>query len=108
MQLSSLTRCPAYGLGYSLPMVKGMSETPATFNVKLIKRSIRLAGHPTSLSLEEEFWDVLEAAAEAKSLPLAHLLNRLDQDRDGPLASAARVYALRLLIEEVEHLRGGA
>jgi len=83
-----------------------MSDTPATFNAKLHKRSVRLAGHPTSLSLEEEFWEVLEAAAEADEVPLAQLLNRIDQERDGPLASAARVYAVRRLLEEVEHLRG--
>ena len=82
-----------------------MSEQPVSFNLKLQKRSVRLAGHSTSLSLEEEFWDVLEAAAEADQVPLARLLNLIDQDRDGPLASAARVYALRRLLEEVEHLR---
>lgn len=85
-----------------------MSETPASFNPKLLKRSVRLAGHPTSISLEEEFWDVLEAAAEADSVPLPQLLNSIDAERDGPLASAARVYALRRVLEEVEHLRGGA
>ena len=85
-----------------------MSETPASFNPKLLKRSVRLAGHPTSISLEEEFWDVLEAAAEADGVPLPQLLNLIDAERDGPLASAARVYALRRVLEEVEHLRGGA
>lgn len=87
-----------------------MSETPAAFNphlskAKLLKRSVRLAGHPTSLSLEEEFWDILEAAADADGVALAQLLNRIDAERDGPLASAARVYAVRRLTEEVEHLR---
>ena len=90
-----------------------MSETPAAFNphplkAKLIKRSVRLAGHPTSISLEEEFWEILEAAAEADGIPLAQLLNHIDAERDGPLASAARVYAVRRLTEEVEHLREGA
>lgn len=85
-----------------------MSEQPSSFNLKLQKRSVRLAGHPTSLSLEEEFWDVLEAAAEADGVPLARLLNQIDQERDGPLASSARVYAIRRLLEEVEHLRGAA
>ena len=82
-----------------------MSEQPASFNLKLLKRSVRLAGHPTSISLEEEFWDVLEAAAEIDGLSLARLLNHIDQNREGPLASAARVYAIRRLLEEVKHLR---
>ena len=85
-----------------------MSEQPSSFNLKLQKRSVRLAGHPTSLSLEEEFWDILEAAADADGLSLAQLLNRIDADRDGPLASAARVYAVRRLREEIEHLREDA
>lgn len=85
-----------------------MSDGPATFNVKLQKRSVRLAGHPTSISLEEEFWDILEAAADADEISLAQLLNQIDHEREGPLASAARVYAVRRLLEEVEHLRGGA
>ncbi len=83
-----------------------MSEAPAPFNAKLVKRSVRLAGHATSLSLEEEFWEVLEAAAKADAKPLSHLLNAIDRDRTGPLASAARVYALQRLLEEIEHLRG--
>ena len=82
-----------------------MSEQPASFNLKLLKRSVRLAGHPTSISLEEEFWDVLEAAAEIDGLSLARLLNHIDQNREGPLASAARVYAIRRLLEEGKHLR---
>ncbi|MGB0717692.1 MAG: ribbon-helix-helix domain-containing protein [Alphaproteobacteria bacterium] len=82
-----------------------MSEVPRSFNVKLLKRSVRLAGHPTSLSLEEDFWDILEAAAEADDISLAQLLNDIDQKRDGPMASASRVFALRRLLEEVEHLR---
>ena len=82
-----------------------MSETPPSFNPKLLKRSVRLAGHPTSLSLEEEFWDILEAAADADEISLAQLLSTIDAERDGPLASAARVYAVRRLTQEVEHLR---
>ena len=41
-------------------------------------------------------------------LSLAQLLNQIDAVRIGPLASAARVYAVRRPTEEVEHLRKGA
>ncbi|MBI1407875.1 MAG: hypothetical protein GC145_17310 [Caulobacter sp.] len=62
----------------------------------LIKRSVSLAGHATSLALEPEFWAVLEAAAAAQGLTMARLIGRIDESRaDRPLASACRVYALK-------------
>lgn len=62
----------------------------------LIKRSVSLAGHATSLALEPEFWAALETAAAARGLTLARLIARIDDARaDRPLASACRVYALK-------------
>lgn len=59
----------------------------------LVKRSVNLAGHATSLALEPEFWTVLEAMAEGASL--ARLINEIDRGRaERPLASACRVAAL--------------
>jgi len=61
----------------------------------LRKRSIQLSRHATSLALEPEFWDVLEAMARADRLSLAALIGRIDAERgDRPLASACRVAAL--------------
>ena len=59
------------------------------------KRSVTLAGHRTSLSLETEFWQALKAAARAEGLSLNALIARIDQDRAGNLSSAVRVYLLR-------------
>jgi predicted DNA-binding ribbon-helix-helix protein len=60
----------------------------------LVKRSVNLAGHATSLALEPEFWAVLERMAEGGSL--AALIARIDVGRgDRPLASACRVAALQ-------------
>jgi len=62
----------------------------------LKKRSFSLAGHATSLALEPEFWAVLDEAAQARSLSLAALIIRIDEQRgERPLASACRVYALQ-------------
>lgn len=62
----------------------------------LRKRSVNLAGHATSLALEPEFWDALEAAAERDAVSLAGLIQRIDNARgERPLASACRVFALR-------------
>jgi len=60
-----------------------------------VKRSITIAGHQTSISLEPVFWQALEAAAVARSLPLSALVAGIDHSRiqaDNPpnLASAIR------------------
>jgi predicted DNA-binding ribbon-helix-helix protein len=62
-----------------------------------VKRSIMIAGHATSVSLEPVFWDALRAAAAADGLPLSALVARIDAARlTGPapsnLASAIRVW----------------
>jgi len=71
-----------------------------------IKRSVMIAGHATSVSLEPVFWEALKRAAEAESLPLSALVARIDAERvaqgDPPnLASAIRVWIVeRLLVRE--------
>ena len=62
-----------------------------------IKRSVEIAGHKTSISLEPVFWDRLKAAAAAEGVPLNALVARIDAARleaDTPpgLASAIRVW----------------
>lgn len=64
----------------------------------LAKRSVRLAGHATSIALEPEFWAALEAAAARRGLALAALIAQQDAaraDAGEPLASRLRVFALR-------------
>jgi predicted DNA-binding ribbon-helix-helix protein len=65
----------------------------------LHKRSMRIAGHRTSLALEDPFWTALEAIARTKSLSLPMLIAQIDRKRgedapDASLASAARVFTL--------------
>jgi predicted DNA-binding ribbon-helix-helix protein len=61
----------------------------------LRKRSLSLAGHRTSIALEDEFWRVLEAMARDARLSLAGLVLQIDAARgERPLASACRVAAL--------------
>jgi predicted DNA-binding ribbon-helix-helix protein len=59
------------------------------------KRSIAIAGHRTSVSLEAAFWDALKRIAAEDGLSLAALVAQIDAGR-GPanLSSALRVYAL--------------
>lgn len=65
----------------------------------LSKRSVRLAGHATSIALEPEFWTVLEAETARRGTTLAALIAEQDAARaeaDEPLASRLRVFALRI------------
>lgn len=62
-----------------------------------VKRSVTIAGHETSVSLEPLFWEGLNAAAHALDLPLNALIARIDAERieavNPPnLASALRVW----------------
>ena len=62
-----------------------------------VKRSIMIAGHATSVSLEPIFWQALREAAEDEGLPLNALVAQIDAERvleaDPPnLASALRVW----------------
>ena len=59
------------------------------------KRSLTLAGHRTSLALEPEFWDALEAMATSRGIGLASLIATIDEAREGDnLSSAVRVAVL--------------
>ena len=60
----------------------------------LRKRSVRLAGHKTSVSLEEAFWDELRAIAAARDISLNALIGEIDRARNGNLSSAIRLHIL--------------
>lgn len=59
------------------------------------KRSIKIAGHSTSISLEEPFWIVLKQLADEEKLSLNALVEQVDKKReDTNLSSALRLYVL--------------
>jgi predicted DNA-binding ribbon-helix-helix protein len=62
-----------------------------------VKRSVEIAGHKTSISLEPLFWDMLRQAAERERVPINALVARIDEERiraDEPpgLAGAIRLW----------------
>jgi predicted DNA-binding ribbon-helix-helix protein len=64
-----------------------------------VKRSVTIAGHQTSISLEPGFWTALEAASARRALPLSALVAAIDAVRIGEddppnLASAIRSWLL--------------
>jgi predicted DNA-binding ribbon-helix-helix protein len=69
-----------------------------------VKRSVTIAGHETSISLEPVFWRALEAAAATRNLPLNALIAEVDALRivaEPPpnLASALRTWLFTIKIE---------
>ena len=62
------------------------------------KRSIQIAGHKTSVSLEKEFWDVLKVIAATEKVSLSALIERIDRTRGtearGNLSSSLRLHVL--------------
>lgn len=66
----------------------------------ITKRSVMIAGHRTSVSLEDPFWDALRGIAEARGLSLQALIGEIDAGRDGQnLSSAIRVFVLAAVRE---------
>ena len=58
------------------------------------KRSIVIAGHATSVSLEEEFWTALKEIADTRHCSINRLVAEIDASRAGNLSSALRVFVL--------------
>ncbi len=66
------------------------------------KRSVTIAGHRTSLSLEQAFWDVLAGFASEDGISINALLTDVDRQRKANLSSAVRVYVLERLQRKPE------
>lgn len=61
-----------------------------------VKRSVEIAGHKTSVSLEPLFWAMLRQAAEDEGVPLNALVARIDAERIGAMAPPGLASAIRL------------
>ena len=61
----------------------------------LIKKSITIKKHRTSVSLEKEFWDALKIIAKKQKCSLETLIAKIDSNRKNSLASSIRVYLLK-------------
>jgi predicted DNA-binding ribbon-helix-helix protein len=61
---------------------------------RLVKHSVRIARHATSVSLEAAFWEALCEIAARRHLSVNALLAQIDAERDGNLSSAIRLFVL--------------
>jgi predicted DNA-binding ribbon-helix-helix protein len=61
---------------------------------RIVKRSVTIRGHRTSLSVEAPFWEAARALAAQRGISLAMLIAGLDEARAGGLSSALRLAVL--------------
>ena len=65
----------------------------------LIKKSITIKKHRTSLSLEKEFWDALKTISNQQKCSLETLITKIDTNRKNSLASSIRGYVLKFYMK---------
>ena len=64
------------------------------------KRSVTISKHKTSVSLEPEYWDIIDNISIEKGLSISGVIELIDKEKNGNnLASEIRVYALNYLIK---------
>ena len=75
----------------------------------VVKRSIVIAGHKTSVSLEDAFWKGLKEIAGGRDMTLSDLVSTIDSDRrHGNLSSAIRLFVLDHYRSRTETMDGKA
>jgi predicted DNA-binding ribbon-helix-helix protein len=73
---------------------------------KIGKRSVVIAGHHTSVSLEQTFWIGLKEAAAARNITVNRLVTQIDAQRERVnLSSALRVFVLEFYRDRIEQHR---
>ena len=72
-----------------------------------VKRSVEIAGHKTSISLEPLFWDMLREAAAREGTPINALVARIDEERIRAQTPPGLAGAIRLwLVANAKARRG--
>lgn len=64
--------------------------------MSVVKRSVKIAGHSTSITLEEPFWDALCDIAKSREMPVYLLIEEIDSERsNNNLSGAIRIFILQ-------------
>ncbi len=83
--------------------VPSSSSRARTDRPGVIKRSLTIAGHATSISLEEPFWRCLKTCADERHMSVAALVHEIDAKRGAiNLSSALRLHVLDVLMVRTE------
>lgn len=75
-------------------------------DIAVKKRSIRIAGHSSSITLEQPFWDILHHIAQERDISMAQLVSDIDRSRahdagGSNLSGTIRVYILMYLTAKI-------
>jgi predicted DNA-binding ribbon-helix-helix protein len=74
----------------------------------VVKRSIVVAGHKTSVSLEDAFWNGMKEIASGRNITLSDLITAVDSERQqGNLSSAIRLFVLDFYRNQVADIKNG-
>ena len=74
----------------------------ATLKSTIVKRSIAVGGHRTSVSLEDAFWSALRQIAHGRRMTLGELVENIDANRkEGNLSSAIRLFVLKVYQDQI-------
>jgi predicted DNA-binding ribbon-helix-helix protein len=69
---------------------------------KITKRSVAIAGHRTSVSVEDEFWNTLKEIAGDRHMTLAEMVTSINEQRQcGNLSSAIRLFVLGFYLDQL-------
>jgi predicted DNA-binding ribbon-helix-helix protein len=80
----------------------GLDAGAGAMKSQVVKRSIVVAGHKTSVSLEDDFWKGLKEIARSRDMTLSDLVAAIDAGRHhGNLSSAIRLHVLRFYREQI-------
>ena len=74
-----------------------MADLTEILNAPIVKRSVMIAGHATSVSIEKPFWDAFKTIATAQGKSINQLITEIDEARSINLSSAIRLYVLENL-----------
>ena len=66
-------------------------------NQPIVKHSVNIAGHATSVSIEKPFWDLFKNLASANNTSINQLVTEIDEARSVNLSSAIRLYILNTI-----------
>ena len=74
----------------------------------VVKRSTVVAGHKTSVTLEDAFWNGLKEIASGRNITLSDLVTAVDSERrQGNLSSAIRLFVLDFYRNQLAHIKNG-
>ena len=88
--------CTSVHAGNLIYYGNGVGSSGAPMKSSIVKRSVVIGGHKTSVSLEEPFWIDLKEIACAQHVTLSALITKIDGTREqSNLSSAIRLFVLR-------------